>query len=94
MKKLQGTVVSDVNNKTIVVKVVTSKNHPLYKKRYSTNKKYSVHDEKNTAQVGDVVIISEVKPISKTKTWVLDKVLGHESLRHEESETEILEEAK
>lgn len=88
MKVLQGTVTSDVNNKTIIVSVATSKNHPLYKKRYTTSKKYAAHDEANKAQVGDIVLIQECKPVSKNKTWVLKEVIGTETLRHEDAPTE------
>lgn len=88
MRTLQGTVVSDVNDKTIVVSVATSKNHPLYKKRYTTTKKYTAHDEQNTATKGDIVIISETKPVSKNKTWKLDKVIGHEGIMHTEETPE------
>lgn len=74
-KKLIGTVVSDVQDKTIVVKTVRRVTHPLYRKQYTTSKKYQAHDEKNEAQVGDKVAITEGRPVSKTKTWQLDAVL-------------------
>lgn len=74
-KKLIGTVVSDVQDKTIVVKTVRRVTHPLYRKQYTTSKKYQAHDEKNQAQVGDKVSIIEGRPVSKTKTWRLDEVV-------------------
>ncbi|MCA9348534.1 30S ribosomal protein S17 [Candidatus Saccharibacteria bacterium] len=91
MKTLQGTVVSDVNNKTIIVNVATSKNHPLYKKRYTTTKKYAAHDEKNQAKIGDIVIISETRPVSKQKTWKLDKIVGQAEMKHQDAPLEAEE---
>ena len=72
---LKGTVVSTVNDKTIVVKVDRIKRHPLYRKNYKVGKKFYAHDEKNQVNVGDVVEISETTPYSKTKHWKLEKVL-------------------
>lgn len=66
---LQGTVVSDKGEKTIVVKVVRRVSHPMYKKIVSVSKKYSAHDESNKYKTGDVVQIIESKPFSKTKKW-------------------------
>lgn len=74
-RRMIGTVVSDVQDKTIVVKTVRRVTHPLYKKQYTVSKNYQVHDEKNEAQVGDKVSISETKPISKNKSWKLEKVV-------------------
>lgn len=74
-KKLIGTVVSDVQDKTIVVKTVRRVTHPLYRKQYTTSKKYQAHDEKNEAQVGDKVSIVEGRPVSKTKTWQLETIV-------------------
>ena len=74
-QELIGKVVSSVNNKTITVLVETYKKHPLYGKRVKSTKKYAVHDEKNVAKVGDTVKVVFTKPISKTKRYVLDKVI-------------------
>ncbi|MBP7837178.1 30S ribosomal protein S17 [Candidatus Saccharibacteria bacterium] len=74
-KKLIGTVVSDVQDKTIVVKTVRRITHPLYRKQYTSSKKYQAHDEKNEAQIGDKVSIIEGRPVSKTKTWRLQEVI-------------------
>jgi len=74
-RELVGTVVSDVNNKTVTVLVETYKNDRLYKKRVKYSKKYTVHDEKNIAKKGDKVLIAETRPISKTKHFRLVKVL-------------------
>ena len=73
-KILQGKVISDKNNKTIVVEVKRKFIHPFYGKVISRSKKYHAHDEKNKFKKGDIVKIIESKPISKLKTWeVIDK---------------------
>ena len=66
---LQGTVVSDKGDKTIVVKVERQFLHPLLKKTIRRSKRYHAHDEQNTHKVGDKVRIVECPPKSKTKTW-------------------------
>lgn len=66
---LQGTVVSDANEKTITVRVERRVSHPVYKKTIRRSKKYAAHDEKNQFKVGDKVQIIESAPISKTKCW-------------------------
>ncbi len=68
---LQGTVVSDKNDKTVVVEVERRYTHPLYKKVVRRSKKYHAHDEANAAKVGDRVRIQETAPISKNKRWTL-----------------------
>jgi len=68
---LQGVVVSDANNKTIVVRVERRFTHPLYKKTVRRSKKYHAHDEANAAKLGDKVRIQECPPISKNKCWTL-----------------------
>jgi small subunit ribosomal protein S17 len=68
---LQGTVVSDKNKDTIVVRVERRFTHPLLKKTVRRSKKYQAHDEGNTAKVGDNVSIQECAPISKNKRWTL-----------------------
>lgn len=68
---LQGTVVSDTNEKTVVVRVERRFSHPLYKKTVRRTKKYQAHDEANVAKVGDQVSIQECAPISKNKRWTL-----------------------
>lgn len=74
-KKLIGTVVSDIQDKTIVVKTERRVTHPLYRKQYTVSKKYQAHDEKNEAQLGDKVSIVEIRPVSKTKTWSLEAIV-------------------
>ncbi|MEM7728509.1 MAG: 30S ribosomal protein S17 [Pseudomonadota bacterium] len=66
---LQGTVVSDKGDKTIVVKVERKYLHPLLKKTIRRSKRYHAHDENNAHKVGDAVRIIECPPKSKTKTW-------------------------
>lgn len=66
---LQGTVVSDKNEKTVTVLVERRVKHPVLQKTICTSKKYAAHDEQNKAKVGDVVKIEESRPISKTKKW-------------------------
>ena len=68
---LQGTVVSDKNEKTVVVKVERRFTHPVMKKTVRSTKKYKAHDENNACKVGDQVFIQESKPISKDKRWVV-----------------------
>ena len=73
--ELVGTVVSDVNDKTITVLVETYKNDSLYHKRVKYSKKDTAHDEKNEAKKGDKVLIAETRPLSKTKHFRLVKVI-------------------
>jgi small subunit ribosomal protein S17 len=68
---LQGSVVSDKNDKTITVLVERRFTHPLMKKTVRLSKKYRAHDESNAAKVGDVVRIRECRPVSKHKCWEL-----------------------
>ena len=74
---LQGVVVSDKNDKTVVVQVERRLTHPVLKKTVRLTKKYHAHDEANAFHEGDVVRIQECPPISKNKRWVvLDRVSG------------------
>ena len=68
---LQGTVVSDANEKTIVVRVERRFTHPLLKKTVRRSKKYHAHDDAGVAKIGDTVWIEECAPISKNKRWTL-----------------------
>ena len=68
---LQGVVVSDKADKTVVVKVERRFTHPVMKKTVRRTKNYQAHDEGNRFKVGDVVVIEESRPISKTKRWVV-----------------------
>jgi small subunit ribosomal protein S17 len=95
-RKITGKVTSDVQNKTIVVTVTTSKTHPIYGKKYKVSKHFQAHDEKNEAHKGDTVVIAETRPISKTKRFVLDSVIerGHETVEIKKSAVEEEIEAK
>jgi small subunit ribosomal protein S17 len=74
-KKLQGIVVSDKMQKTVVVEVESIKEHPKYKRRFKMHKKYKAHDENKEYKMGDKVVIEETTPISKDKKWkVISKI--------------------
>ena len=68
---LQGVVVSDKMDKSVVVRVERRVMHPVYKKYIKRSAKYTAHDEHNACKVGDIVQIMESRPLSKTKTWVV-----------------------
>ncbi len=70
-----GTVVSDKNDKTIVVEIERASRHRIYRKVIRHTKKYHVHDENNIATVGDLVRIEECRPMSRMKRWMLIEVL-------------------
>ena len=78
-KKMTGVVTSDVQDKTIVVTITRRVTHPIYGKQYTVSRKISAHDEKNQAHIGDRVDIVETRPISKNKSWKLEKIVetGH-----------------
>ncbi len=80
-KTLIGMVVSDKADKSIVVKVVTHRRHPLYKKQYIDSKKFMAHDEKNEAQTGDKVSIEETRPLSARKRYVLKTIIEKPAIR-------------
>ncbi|HEX8168234.1 MAG TPA: 30S ribosomal protein S17 [Beijerinckiaceae bacterium] len=68
---LQGVVISDKQDKTVVVKVERRFTHPVMKKTVRRSKNYHAHDEANAAKIGDTVFIQESRPYSKLKTWEL-----------------------
>jgi len=74
-KILQGIVVSDKAEKTIVVRVERQFIHPLYKKTVRRHKQYMSHDEQEEAHEGDVVQIMEHRPLSARKRWILHKIV-------------------
>ncbi|MFH1597476.1 MAG: 30S ribosomal protein S17 [Patescibacteria group bacterium] len=74
-RKLKGIVVSDKPDKTIVVKVDRAVIHPKYRKRYTVSKKYKAHDAKNEAQEGQLVELTECRPMSKDKRWKLTTII-------------------
>ena len=74
---IQGQVVSDKMDKTVVVAVETASRHPLYKKAIRRVRKYMAHDESNACHVGDTVEIIETRPLSHRKRWcVVSRVEG------------------
>jgi small subunit ribosomal protein S17 len=68
---LQGVVVSDACDKTVIVRVERRVMHPVYKKFVTSSKKYAAHDENNSYRTGDTVRIEESRPISKRKCWIV-----------------------
>ena len=86
---LTGIVSSAKADKTITVTVTSRETHPLYGKQYTVTRKYTAHDELNEAGEGDKVVISETRPISKTKSFILSEVVekarGSIELKEEEA---------
>ena len=74
-RKLTGRVVSDKMKKTVTVLVERKVKHPLYGKFVSRSKKYHAHDENNEFHPGDLVLIEETRPLSRTKTWKVVKLM-------------------
>ncbi|MEW6678969.1 MAG: 30S ribosomal protein S17 [Pseudomonadota bacterium] len=75
VRALTGTVVSDKMNKTVTVLVERKVKHPIYGKVIRLSKKYHAHDENNEFHSGDVVVIEECRPISKSKAWKVAKLV-------------------
>lgn len=71
IRTLRGTVVSDKMDKTVVVAVQTVKEHPIYRKKYKVTTKFKAHDEANSCELGDLVEITETRPISRDKRWLV-----------------------
>ena len=92
-RAIQGVVVSDKNDKTIVVLVETHKRHSKYGKRVKYGKKYYAHDENNDAKVGDTVTIMETRKLSATKRFRLVSIDKKAELSVKEAEAELKEEA-
>ena len=74
-RELKGVIVSTKMQKTVVVEVNTSKAHKLYKKRYTTSKRYKAHDENNDYKMGDKVLIRQIRPLSKEKRWTVVRLI-------------------
>ncbi len=74
-RTLIGVVTSAKRDKTITVTVTSRQTHPLYGKQYTVTRKYTAHDETNQAGEGDKVLVEETRPISKTKSFTLVKVI-------------------
>lgn len=70
-----GIVVSDARDKSITVRIDTSRAHPKYGKVVRSSSKFHAHDETNDARVGDTVRIVETRPLSKSKRWRLEEIL-------------------
>jgi len=74
-KKMVGVVVKNAMDKTVVVEVEKFLEHPKYHKFLKMKKRYKAHDEKNECSAGDTVLIVEVRPISKEKTWLVKEIV-------------------
>ncbi len=74
-RRLVGQVVSDKMDKTVVVSVRQTRQHPLYGKVIRVSKRYKAHDENNTCRVGDQVRIVESRPISRDKHWMVEEIV-------------------
>ncbi|HET7035545.1 MAG TPA: 30S ribosomal protein S17 [Thermomicrobiaceae bacterium] len=70
-----GRVVSDKMDKTVVVAVNYTRRHPIYRKQMRRTSRFKAHDEFNSAHTGDLVLIEETRPLSKTKRWVVREIL-------------------
>ena len=94
-KTLIGIVTSDKRDKTITVSIASRETHPLYRKQYTKTRKYTAHDEKNEAKLGDKVEIVACRPFSKTVSYNLVKVLekshGTIALKEDVNEVELPE---
>lgn len=75
VRSMTGRVVSDKMDKTVTVLVERKVKHPLYGKVVRQSKKFHAHDESNECQAGDLVVIEESRPLSKTKTWRVSKIV-------------------
>jgi|TARA_B100000767_G_C19594349_1_gene462816 small subunit ribosomal protein S17 len=74
-RTLQGKVVSDKMDKTIVVLIERRVKHPIYGKYVTKSSKLKAHDEKNECKIGDEVTIAETRPLSKTKSWAVETIV-------------------
>lgn len=70
-----GRVVSDKMDKTVIVVVEYTRQHPIYKKAMKRTSRFAAHDERNECKIGDVVRIEETRPLSKTKRWIVREVV-------------------
>jgi len=80
VKQQVGIVISDKMQKTIVVKIESRYPHPMYSKTLVKTKKYLAHDELETCNIGDKVLVQECRPLSKRKRWMLVEILSKSSL--------------
>ncbi|MDR3298375.1 MAG: 30S ribosomal protein S17 [Candidatus Nomurabacteria bacterium] len=93
---LTGVVSSDKRDKTITVLITSRETHPIYKKQFTVTRKYAAHDEKNEANEGDQVEIIETRPISRSKTYRLVKILerSHGKVELKEDVVEVVAKRK
>jgi small subunit ribosomal protein S17 len=75
-RTLRGTVTSDKMDKTVVVAVSSLKEHPIYRKKYKVTTKFKAHDADNSCKIGDLVEITETRPISKDKRWAVARKMA------------------
>lgn len=80
VKEKIGIVISNKMQKTVVVKVESRYSHPIYSKTMIKTKKYLAHDEMNQCNIGDTVLVTECRPLSKKKRWSIDKIISRSSL--------------
>ena len=80
VKQQIGIVISNKMKKTIVIKVENRYSHPIYSKTVVKTKKYLVHDEINTCNVGDQILVQESRPLSRRKRWTFVKVISKSSI--------------
>jgi small subunit ribosomal protein S17 len=80
IRTLKGTVVSDKMNKTVVVAVNSVKEHPIYRKKYKVTSRFKAHDADNSCKEGDLVEITESRPLSKDKRWVVARKVSVKEL--------------
>jgi small subunit ribosomal protein S17 len=91
-RRLEGVIVSDKMQKTVVVTVTRFKKHPKYLKYYKVSRRFKAHDEENVYKTGDRVLIEETRPTSKDKRWkVVTKIATAEKQEEVEEEQEKLE---
>ena len=80
VKEKIGIVISNKMQKTVVVKVESRYSHPIYSKTMIKTKKYLAHDEMKQCNIGDTVLVTECRPLSKKKRWSIDKIISRSSL--------------
>ena len=80
VKEKIGIVISNKMQKTVVVKVESRYSHPIYSKTMNKTKKYLAHDEMSQCNIGDTVLVTECRPLSKKKRWSITKIISRSSL--------------
>ena len=80
IRTLRGTVVSDKMDKTVVVAVSALKEHPIYRKKFKVTTRFKAHDADNSVHVGDLVEITETRPISRDKRWLVARKVSAKEL--------------